>query len=605
MNYLYCKVNKDLRYLESCSLSNDEQEELTSHTYSNTKVQLEAQRVAVNEKQNKSVNIYRHIVISLVGEIHNLKDYESDNYYEDDLDVIAAIYMDHGVKGLNQLDGFFTISILDNKLLKLFIIQDRHTSLNHLYYYSDIHYLYLSSDVKLLLKNTKIVPQVNKDALPTYLHYAFVPGNETLFQDVYKLPTEMILEYDLQSNQLSLLPNPYVNEFTPTKDKEKELIQTFDDALHSRMKEIDSKQMAVMFSGGYDSNFLLSRMLKHRPDLELKLFSYGSQSSKSEIHNIRRIVDIYKQKGYKLELYDYTVNAGDLHRLPKMMFALGEPISEPGMIFQACLAELIHEHKIDVVIGGDANDQVYDKQLYYEMVGKLVEPKTIYDYPRYGRLRLGEIDRIFTYKFFTDIEITWLLNSDHYYPSMNLSLENYSTVFTNYFLTKRLVFKQYGIISRLPFLSNKYIDFIDNHLNEEDLIFKNLHVNISKEELPTEVSLELVKATESTSPYSYVFLEDNETRHEIFNLIRNSETTKEYFNRSSINKLLEGFEFAIENGHETGDYYKASVLSCRIFTIIGFLVWHNIFISSDGYLHAIECDINLFDLLGTSEATVY
>lgn len=597
MNYLYCKVSSKPR-------NGDHSEMLEPYLYSNSKLQMEVQRVALNEKQKQSIKIFGQVVISIIGEIHNLEDFMSDEFYEDDLDVVFEVYTNSGIKDLNRLDGFFTISIVDNRLSKLFIIQDRHTSLHHLYYYNDSNGMHISSDVKLLLKKAKIEPKVNKNALPTYLHYAFVPGNETLFQDIYKLPTQLIFEYDFLSNHLSLNPNPFFEEYMLTEDKEKELIQTFDEALISRMKEMDTKQIAVMYSGGYDSNFLLSRILHYKPDIELKLFSYGSSSPKSEIHNIRRIVDIYKQKGYKLELFDYTINANDLQRLPNMMFALGEPISEPGLIFQSCLADLFHKNKIDIVIGGDANDQVYDKQLYYKMVEKLVEPKAIYDYPRYGRLRLGEIDRIFTYKFFTDIEIAWLLNDNAYYPSLKLSLENYSTVFTNYFLTKRLVFKQHGITSRLPFLSSKYINFIDNHLEEEDLIFKELHVQISKENLPDEVCQELIKATESTSPYSYVFLEDKAVRQKIFRLILNSETTKEFFNLSAIQRILEGFDFAMENGQQTEDYYKASVLSCRIFTILGFLVWHNIFISKDEYIQDMKCNADLYEILGAVEVTV-
>lgn len=605
MNYLYCKVSSNPKNERSVTLTGNTIGLQEPCLYSNSKLQLEVQRVPLNEKQNKSIKIYKHVVISLIGEIHNLDEFMSNESYDDDLDGIFQLYTNSGIRDLNRLDGFFTISIVDNMLSKLFIVQDRHTSLHHLYYYNNSEGIHISSDVKLLLKNANIAPKVNKNALPTYLHYAFVPGNETLFQDIYKLPAELVFEYDLLSNQFSLNPFPLVEEFSLTEDKEKELIQAFDEALLSRMKEMDTKQIAVMYSGGYDSNFLLSRILHYKPDIEIKLFSYGSSSPKSEIHNIRRIVNIYKQKGYKLELIDYTINASDLQRLPNMMFALGEPISEPGLIFQSCLADLFHKNNIDIVIGGDANDQVYDKQLYYKMVEKLVEPKAIYDYPRYGRLRLGEVDRIFTYKFFTDIEIAWLLNDNDYYPSLKLSLENYSTVFTNYFLTKRLVFKQHGITSRLPFLSSKYINFIEKHLEEEDLIFKELHVQMSKENLPDEVYQELIKATESTSPYSYVFLEDKAVRQKIFQLILNSETTKEFFNLSAVQRILEGFDFAIEYGKHTEDYYKASVLSCRIFTILGFLVWHNIFISQDKYIQDMQCNADLYEILGVSEVTVY
>lgn len=602
MNVLYGKIINPRENGEDTPIVRNNKEEWTPSSYADESVELEARRIVLNGTQKNAVKKSEQAVFAIVGEIHNLHEFRKGDNDEDDLDVVARLYEKLGIQGLNQLDGLFTIAVADKQRKCLFVVQDRHTSLNHLYYYDDGDALYLSTDVKVLLNRSKLTPEVNRQALPTYLHYAFVPGNETLFQHIYKLPTGKLLQYDYTSRQTSLIPNPPYRKHEPTDDKEQGLVRQLDEALKARMQENGSKQVAVMFSGGYDSNLMLSRMLALAPDAELKLFSYGSTSPKSEIHNIRRIVDLYQQMGYKLELHDYTVHADDLHRLPKMMFNLGEPLSEPGLIFQACLAETLHRNKVDIVIGGDANDQVYDRRLFDAMIEKLVEPKAIGDYPKYGRLRLGEIDRIFTYKFFTDIETEWLLCDADHYPSLKLSMENYATVFTNYFLTKRLIFKHYGIQSRLPYLSARYIDYIDAHLNEEDLIFKELHVRTTLKLLPEAISQELVKATESSSPYSYVFLEDQETRRDLFQAIRHSETAKAYFRSSSIEKLLDGFDFAIEHGHATGDYYKASVLSCRIFTIIGFLTWHQIFISTDAYLRDMSCDANLFELLGKPEA---
>lgn len=433
--------------------------------------------------------------------------------------------------------------------------------------------------MKEILNEAQIKKSVNTSILPTYLHYSFVPSEQTLFKGIKKITSEYFLEYDFDKESMNLKNNKIKSEnIVYDYSDSKDVISIFDDIISNYTNEKKSKKIGFSLSGGYDSNFLVSRALNFMEDEEINLFSYGYDNPKSEITNAENISNIYKKQGHKINHYKYYAKTEDIFKLPKMIGFLQEPILEPGLLFHYGLSELIEAKSIDILIGGDCNDQIYDTRLYYEMINNLMEPKTLTDYPMYGRLRLGEFDRMHTYKYFTDIETQWILKEKIDYSELKVRLEVYSEVFKNYFMTKRLFVRGKNIITRLPYLNRNYVDFVNSNISERDLPFKKYHVELCKEVMHSDIYNELTKATESTSPYSYLFLENDSIRKDLFNILLSSNVVDEFFNLDSIKKLFNSFEVSLNQGRSNGNYYKASILSCRIFAIIGFVTWYNIFI---------------------------
>ena len=565
MNYLFGQINTN----HSCT------ERLTSDNFENSDISLVIKRECGNTSFIKEDNI----VIGMAGEI-----YEKTNTSE--LNYLLKIFKKDGIDGVHSINGFFTAVIINLTEQEIYIFQDKNTSLERLYYYLQDSKLFISTSISHLLNNCNLDRKVNTAILPTYLHYSFTPGNETLIKGLYKIPSGCFLKYCLINNSITL---EKFSEYNTEYNSQENLIDLIDSSIRKRL-DCTQKQ-GFSLSGGFDSNLLFSRALQFVNDEAINTFSYGYNSNTSEIKNVERIIKIYRQKGYKINHYEYMASTKDIYKLPQIISFLQEPILEPGLIFHYGMAELIKEQNIKILLGGDCNDQVYDKRLYYDMIAKMQEPLGLIDYPVYGRLRLGEFDRIHTYKYFSDIEILWLLNKEIACDNLKIRLEVYSDIFTNYFMTKRFFVREHNTSVRLPFLDKDYVNYINTKARIEDLPFKKGHINLCKRYMDEDVYKELVNATEATSPYSYLFLEDDTIRNEIFYLIKNSDVTKEYFSSLAINTLLESFIVALEHGRRGNGYYKASILSCRIFAILGFIVWHNIFIQNK------SSSISLYDLL--------
>lgn len=566
MNYLFGEIHKEGFASQHIELEED--------VYVNEKLKFTIHR----ENQSGSVIKRDNIILGMMGDI-----YEDQ---ERELEYIYNKYCNEGIEGLKALNGFFTIVVIDLKANEVYILQDARTSLEHVYFCQNNDVLYISSSMEELICNSGIKREVNTEILPTYLHYSFTPGNETLLKNVFKLASNSCLKYNLDNDMLSVLKIPHNTKRNLNGNS---LIQIIDDCIKNRMDI--TKKLGFSLSGGFDSNLLFSRAINFMKDSEINAFSYGYDSPKSELKNVERIIELYKKKGYRISHYKYNAKAEDIYKLPQIVSFLQEPILEPGLIFHYGMAEMIKKNNIDILLGGDCNDQVYDKRLYFDMISKMQEPLNLENYPVYGRLRLGEFDRIHTYKYFTDIETEWLLNKDISFNVLKLRLEVYSDVFTNYFMLKRFFVRESNVSVRLPFLDAGYTYYINSNLEIEDLPFKKNHIDLCKKYIPNDVYSELINATEASSPYSYLFLENDFIRKEIFSLIKSSETAAEFFNMDSINQLLNNFEFALKNGRESKTYYKASILSCRIFAVLGFIVWHNIYINKK------EANKSLFDVL--------
>ncbi|MGL5437081.1 MAG: asparagine synthase-related protein [Lachnospiraceae bacterium] len=556
MNYMFCRIKKDCE--------DSENQHITANTFEDGGVYLKI----VQNFNKKSIIRKDGLVLGFMGEIFEQTGELSEVEY------VLWKYLQEGVSGIRMLNGFFTIVIIDVAEKSVSVCQDTYTSLEHIYYCLNKEAMFISSKLEDVISSSGISREVNTAMLPTYLHYSFLPGNETLMKHVYKIPSNHLLIYyimtgkqELKKQDVSYLENQNLN---------KNLIAVIQESIKNRIDT--DKKIGFALSGGFDSNLLFSLASEQLRSTKINIFSYGYDSPKSEISNVERIIDLYRNDGLDIRHFKYYAKTEDIYKLPQVIGFLQEPILEPGLIFHYGLAELMEKQWIEVLLGGDCNDQVYDRRLYYDMIAKMQEPIEIEQYPIYGRLRLGEFDRIHTYKYFTDIEAKWILNTELDFEELKLSMEVYSEVFTNYFMTKRFFVKEHNASVRLPFLDYNYVSYINNNLNVDELPFKKYHLDLCKEYIPEDIYNELVNATEATSPYSYLFLEDDTIRKDIFDMMKASKTLTTYFNVNAVKTLLDSFETALFYGRNTENYYKASILSCRIFAILGFLVWHDIYI---------------------------
>jgi asparagine synthase (glutamine-hydrolysing) len=128
------------------------------------------------------------------GEIYNYLELRQDllaqgqTFQSDsDTEVLLTLYALHGARCLDRLNGMFTFAVWDRSARSLFIARDR-VGIKPLYYAATDAGLVFASEAKALLEHPGVSAEVNRATIDTFMTFGYVPGEETLFTQIRKLP---------------------------------------------------------------------------------------------------------------------------------------------------------------------------------------------------------------------------------------------------------------------------------------------------------------------------------------------------------------------------------------------------------------------------------
>ena len=137
------------------------------------------------------------------GEIYNFRELRDElrlNGHgfktQSDTEMLLAAYLEWGAEAWGRLHGMFAIAIVDRRQRppRLLIVRDR-VGMKPLYYCEREGRLVFASEIKALLAAIDIRPEVNLGAIRDYLALRYVPGPDTLFCGIRKLPAGHMAVY--------------------------------------------------------------------------------------------------------------------------------------------------------------------------------------------------------------------------------------------------------------------------------------------------------------------------------------------------------------------------------------------------------------------------
>jgi asparagine synthase (glutamine-hydrolysing) len=215
----------------------------------------------------------KQIIIVFNGEIYNfeelkLKYLKNDSFHsKTDTEVVLKMYQKFGIKFIDELNGDFAISIYDKRLNKIFLIKD-HVGVKPLYYYTDGNKFVFGSEIKTILASG-IKPSLAKDELLNYFVFKYTPKNNTLYENIFRVPPASYIEYDLDKNNFSV--HRYW-KLEKNKDYSNLSYHDAKDVLYSLVEKsttsrlISDVPIGNFLSGGLDSSIIAS-FIKNRQDI--------------------------------------------------------------------------------------------------------------------------------------------------------------------------------------------------------------------------------------------------------------------------------------------------------------------------------------------------
>jgi asparagine synthase (glutamine-hydrolysing) len=302
-----------------------------------------------------------------------------------DTEVIVHLYEELGDQCVTRLRGMFAFALWDDRQQRLLMARDR-VGIKPLYYSNTGKSLIFGSEIKSLLVDPDINRRVNPRAIDRFLTYYYMPGNETLFDGIFKLDPGHYLT--VQDGRISV--EQYwdlhfeIPSSPPSFDEAVDVLR----ALLSRTVKdhmISDVPVGVLLSGGVDSTGILSYATQHA-DKPIHTFTMGF--SGANFQDERPYAKLASQK-FETVHHEISMSANDFREfLPKYVWHMEEPVCEPPAIALYFVSQLAQQSSVKVLLSGEGGDEAFGGYQTYRNLLILEKLKSAFG-PAKGLLSLG------------------------------------------------------------------------------------------------------------------------------------------------------------------------------------------------------------------------
>lgn len=275
-----------------------------------------------------------------------------------DTEVILKAFHAWGISSVEKFRGMFAFVIYDTNQQKLFMFRDR-AGVKPFYYYAKEGIFLFASELKAFHKHKGFSKRINKEVIPAYMRFGYIPAPYSIFDDTYKLKAGHYLEYDLQSGTFEVEQYWDVNAYysmEKTAQSEETILQCLEQELNEafKLRMVSDVPVGVFLSGGVDSS-LITALLQEASDTPLKTFTIGfDEPGYNEAEHAREIADYLKTDHTEY----YCSKEDALNVIPNLPRIYDEPFGDSSAIATILVSKLARE-KVSVVLSGDGGDEVF------------------------------------------------------------------------------------------------------------------------------------------------------------------------------------------------------------------------------------------------------
>ena len=207
-------------------------------------------------------------VLTFNGEIYNFQSLREDLLKKGhvfktrtDSETILHGYEEYGKEILQKLRGMFAFVIWDRKKKELFGARDIF-GIKPFYYYKKNGEFLFGSEIKSFLSHPGFEKELDEEKIPEYLSYEYIPYENTIFKNVYKLPGGYCFTY--KDGQLSVeryyQVRYKIEEDKPLEYWEEQIQKEFTESV--AMHQIADVEVGCFLSSGVDSSYVVKEISK-------------------------------------------------------------------------------------------------------------------------------------------------------------------------------------------------------------------------------------------------------------------------------------------------------------------------------------------------------
>jgi len=295
------------------------------------------------------------------GEIYNFKELRADLIKRghtfktsSDTETIVHAYEEMGERCVEHFRGMFAFALWDSRKGQLFLARDRFGK-KPLYLWQNGSDLLFASEIKSLLKCSRVNPTVNLSSVRDYLSYRYVPREATLFQGITKLPPAYYgiwRDGKFTTKRYYTSPDRTISKETVLPDQPvTDFLDKLEDAVACRM--VSDVPFGAFLSGGIDSSAIVGLMARHS-DLPIRTFSVGfNEAQYSELAYAKTIADHFATEHHELTISQTHL----MDELPTLIRFRDAPVSEPSDIPIYLLSKEARKD-VKMVLTGEGSDEI-------------------------------------------------------------------------------------------------------------------------------------------------------------------------------------------------------------------------------------------------------
>ncbi len=279
------------------------------------------------------------------------------NKGKEDAQLVADLYVLHRNSFINECDGQFAAVIIDEKNSLAVLTVNWPGGFHRLYYCTDGLSLCFATRLDLLVHRCGWRAKVNEQAVVDLLRFGGLASEKSLLEGVYRVVPGFAVVFEKGRIAKHLAYKfPSCEDLDPLDTAEMKRLHL--EAVQKRISGYND--FGVFLSGGLDSSMNVATAAKLSSE-PIKTFSAAFEADEfDESKDARLVATMYNTRHFEL----WIDTAGRLDRLPEMIWAMQEPISDYSYIPTFYIAETLKQH-VDVAIAGDGSEEFLGQHYQY------------------------------------------------------------------------------------------------------------------------------------------------------------------------------------------------------------------------------------------------
>ncbi|SDJ43116.1 asparagine synthase (glutamine-hydrolyzing) [Streptomyces indicus] len=335
-----------------------------SHSAGDAEVHLGHRRLAIVDLSGTGAQPMAKdaLVLTYNGELYNAPELRAELEAAgvrfrgtSDTEVVLEAWRRWGTDCLPRLRGMFAFGVYDERTGELVLARDQ-LGIKPLFLLRRGEGLVFASELKALAAVTELSP--DPAALVASLLYYWVPDSRCAYREAEKLPP---------GSWLRIRPDGGVarGRYWNLRDVALEASHTAAPDLAAVVEESTRKHLladvpvATFLSGGLDSSYLTALAARHRPGIAAYTIGFRAEDARFEAmpDDLRYARQVAARFG--VELHEIEIAPDVLDLLPRMTYALDEPIGDPAAINTYLICTAAREAGVKVLLSGMGADELF------------------------------------------------------------------------------------------------------------------------------------------------------------------------------------------------------------------------------------------------------